>query len=106
MRLGVYGVSCPTEPVTCEAHPFFFQVKESRRIPVPLLVRDHTIVESGLHHQQSNVKESKRISVPLLVRDRTVVESGLHHQQSNVLLVEPWGFVPSCCTCFKTYIWN
>ncbi|MQM03714.1 hypothetical protein Taro_036499, partial [Colocasia esculenta] len=47
--------NCPTEPVTCEAHPFFFQVKESRRIPVPLLVQDCTIVESGLHHQQSNV---------------------------------------------------
>ncbi|MQL69926.1 hypothetical protein Taro_002248 [Colocasia esculenta] len=46
---------CPTEPVTCEAHPFFFQVKESRRVLIPLLVWDRTVVESGLHHQQSNV---------------------------------------------------
>ncbi|MQL97661.1 hypothetical protein Taro_030355 [Colocasia esculenta] len=43
--------SYPTESVTCEAHPFFLQVKESRRVPVPLLVRDRTVVESGLHHQ-------------------------------------------------------
>ncbi|MQL90737.1 hypothetical protein Taro_023319 [Colocasia esculenta] len=41
--------------VTCEAHPFFFQVKESKRIPIPPLVSVSTIVESGLHHQQSNV---------------------------------------------------
>ncbi|MQM09373.1 hypothetical protein Taro_042242 [Colocasia esculenta] len=46
--------SYSTEPVTCEAHPFFFQVKESRRVLIPLLVWDRTIVESGLHHQQSN----------------------------------------------------
>ncbi|MQL95912.1 hypothetical protein Taro_028575 [Colocasia esculenta] len=38
--------------VTCEAHPFFFQVKESRRISVPLLVPVNTAVESGLRHQQ------------------------------------------------------
>ncbi|MQM13976.1 hypothetical protein Taro_046902 [Colocasia esculenta] len=31
--------------VTCEAHPFFFQVKESRKVLVPLLVRDRTVVE-------------------------------------------------------------
>ncbi|MQL97604.1 hypothetical protein Taro_030299, partial [Colocasia esculenta] len=46
--------SCPTEPVTCEAHPFFFQMKESRRVLIPLLVQDRTVAESGLHHQQSN----------------------------------------------------
>ncbi|MQL97035.1 hypothetical protein Taro_029720, partial [Colocasia esculenta] len=46
--------SYPIEPVTCEAHPFFFQVKESRRVLVPLLVPVGIIVESGLHHQQSN----------------------------------------------------
>ncbi|MQM08364.1 hypothetical protein Taro_041223 [Colocasia esculenta] len=42
---------CPTEPMTCEAHPFFFQVKERRRVLVPLLVPVSIIVESGLRHQ-------------------------------------------------------
>ncbi|MQL75798.1 hypothetical protein Taro_008178, partial [Colocasia esculenta] len=46
--------SFPTEPMTYEAHPFFFQVKESRRALAPLLIRDRTIAELGLHHQQSN----------------------------------------------------
>ncbi|MQL72954.1 hypothetical protein Taro_005280 [Colocasia esculenta] len=53
VRLRALG-SCPTKPVTCEAHPFFFQVKESRRVPIPLLVLVSTIVELGLRHQQSN----------------------------------------------------
>ncbi|MQM17144.1 hypothetical protein Taro_050113 [Colocasia esculenta] len=38
----------------CEAHPFFFQVKESRRTRVLPLVRVSIIVESGPRHQQSN----------------------------------------------------
>ncbi|MQL82100.1 hypothetical protein Taro_014566 [Colocasia esculenta] len=43
--------NCPTEPVTCEDHPFFFQVKESRRVPIPLLLLVAIIVESGIRHQ-------------------------------------------------------
>ncbi|MQM05788.1 hypothetical protein Taro_038602 [Colocasia esculenta] len=37
--------------VTREAHPYFFQVRESRRLLVPLLVQSRTIAELGLHHQ-------------------------------------------------------
>ncbi|MQM14834.1 hypothetical protein Taro_047769 [Colocasia esculenta] len=46
--------SYPTEPMTCEAHPFFFQVKESRRTHILPLVWVSGIVESGPRHQQSN----------------------------------------------------
>ncbi|MQM06866.1 hypothetical protein Taro_039691 [Colocasia esculenta] len=46
--------SFPTEPVTREAHPYFFQVRESRRLLAPLLVQSHTVAELGLHHQQCN----------------------------------------------------
>ncbi|MQL80005.1 hypothetical protein Taro_012429 [Colocasia esculenta] len=46
--------SYPTEPMTCEAHPFFFQVKESRRTRVLPLVQVSVVVESGPRHQQSN----------------------------------------------------
>ncbi|MQL71589.1 hypothetical protein Taro_003925 [Colocasia esculenta] len=32
-----------------------WEMKESRRVPVPLLVPVGTVVESGLRHQQSNI---------------------------------------------------
>ncbi|MQM07249.1 hypothetical protein Taro_040087 [Colocasia esculenta] len=38
--------------MTCEAHPFFFQVRESKRIHIPPVVLVSTIVESGPRHQQ------------------------------------------------------
>ena len=47
--------SYPTEPMTCEAHPFFFQVRESRRIHIPPLVPVSAVVDSGPRHQQSKV---------------------------------------------------
>ncbi|MQM01310.1 hypothetical protein Taro_034064 [Colocasia esculenta] len=43
--------SFPTEPVTREAHPYFFQVRESRRLLAPPLVRSCTVAELVLHHQ-------------------------------------------------------
>ncbi|MQM16096.1 hypothetical protein Taro_049050 [Colocasia esculenta] len=52
--------SCPTEPVTCETHLFFFQVKESQRVLVPLLVRDRTVAESGLRHQHRSEMADRR----------------------------------------------
>ncbi|MQL95383.1 hypothetical protein Taro_028055 [Colocasia esculenta] len=61
----------PTEPVTCEAHPFFFQVKESRRVHVPLLVPVGIIVDSGPHHQQSNIgggHEYFKVNIPTVVK--------------------------------------
>ncbi|MQM04537.1 hypothetical protein Taro_037338 [Colocasia esculenta] len=42
--------SYPTEPMTCEAHPFFLQVKGSRRTHVLPLVRVNIVVESGPRH--------------------------------------------------------
>ncbi|MQL91054.1 hypothetical protein Taro_023659, partial [Colocasia esculenta] len=45
----------PTEPVTCEAHPYSFQVRESRRLLALRLVQSHTVVELGLHYQQCNL---------------------------------------------------
>ncbi|MQM08356.1 hypothetical protein Taro_041206, partial [Colocasia esculenta] len=52
--------SCPTEPMTCEAHPFFFQVKESRRVSVSLLVpgsRPESLKVSGLGLQLCGLQE-------------------------------------------------
>ncbi|MQL95005.1 hypothetical protein Taro_027666, partial [Colocasia esculenta] len=40
--------------VNCEAYPFSFQVKESRRVLVPLLVRDRTVAGLGLRLQQKS----------------------------------------------------
>ncbi|MQL86180.1 hypothetical protein Taro_018711 [Colocasia esculenta] len=42
--------SFPTEPVTREAHPYPFQVRESRRLRTRRLVLSRTIAEQGLHH--------------------------------------------------------
>ncbi|MQM15092.1 hypothetical protein Taro_048029 [Colocasia esculenta] len=47
--------SFPTKPVTCEVHPYPFQVRESRRLPILRLVRSRTTAELGLHHQQYNL---------------------------------------------------
>ncbi|MQL88418.1 hypothetical protein Taro_020987 [Colocasia esculenta] len=41
--------------MTCEAHPFFFQVRECRGIHIPLVVLVSAVVESGPRHQQSKV---------------------------------------------------
>ncbi|MQM13946.1 hypothetical protein Taro_046873 [Colocasia esculenta] len=46
-------LSFPIETVTCKAHPFFFQVKKSRRVLVPLLVQNRIAAGLGLRHQQS-----------------------------------------------------
>ncbi|MQL76699.1 hypothetical protein Taro_009086, partial [Colocasia esculenta] len=47
--------SFPTEPVTREAHPYPFQVKESKRLRTRRLVLSRTVVVQGLHdHQQCN----------------------------------------------------
>ncbi|MQL80441.1 hypothetical protein Taro_012878 [Colocasia esculenta] len=54
-RLVWFVRSFPTEPVTCEAHPYLFQVRESRRLPVLHLVQSRTAAELGLHHQQCNL---------------------------------------------------
>ncbi|MQM02123.1 hypothetical protein Taro_034887 [Colocasia esculenta] len=43
--------SFPTEPVTCEAHPDSFQVRESRRLLALRLVLSSVVAELGLHHQ-------------------------------------------------------
>ncbi|MQL91447.1 hypothetical protein Taro_024057, partial [Colocasia esculenta] len=43
----------------------FVPVKESRRVPVPLLVPVGIIVESGLHHQQSNTSTCGALGVCL-----------------------------------------
>ncbi|MQM17465.1 hypothetical protein Taro_050438 [Colocasia esculenta] len=51
---GFWG-SFPTEPVTCEAHPYPFQVRESRRLLFLHLVRSRTIAKLGLYHQQCNL---------------------------------------------------
>ncbi|MQL88394.1 hypothetical protein Taro_020953 [Colocasia esculenta] len=40
------GLVLFVRPMTYEAHPFFVHVKESKRVPVPLLVPVSTIVES------------------------------------------------------------
>ncbi|MQM11841.1 hypothetical protein Taro_044752 [Colocasia esculenta] len=39
--------SFPTEPVTCEAHPYSFQVRESRRLLILRLVLSRTVAEQG-----------------------------------------------------------
>ncbi|MQL89036.1 hypothetical protein Taro_021610 [Colocasia esculenta] len=41
--------SFPTEPVTCKAHPYSFQVRESRRLLILRLVPSRTVAEQGLH---------------------------------------------------------
>ncbi|MQM15550.1 hypothetical protein Taro_048498, partial [Colocasia esculenta] len=46
--------SFPTEPVTREAHPYPFQVRESRRLRTRRLVLSRTVAEQGLHLQQCN----------------------------------------------------
>ncbi|MQL98123.1 hypothetical protein Taro_030819 [Colocasia esculenta] len=46
--------SFPTEPVTCEAHPYSFHVRESRRLLILHLVLSRTVAEQGLHLQQCN----------------------------------------------------
>ncbi|MQL68705.1 hypothetical protein Taro_001008 [Colocasia esculenta] len=47
--------SFPTEPVTCEAHFYSSQVRESRRLLALRLVQSRTVAELGLHHQQCNL---------------------------------------------------
>ncbi|MQL98854.1 hypothetical protein Taro_031561 [Colocasia esculenta] len=44
----------------------------------------HAWLTQNLGLPTEEVKESRRVLVPLLVRDRIVVESGLRHQQSNI----------------------
>ncbi|MQL95129.1 hypothetical protein Taro_027792, partial [Colocasia esculenta] len=44
---GVREGSFPTKPVTCEAHPYSFQVKESRRLLILHLVPSRTVAEQG-----------------------------------------------------------
>ncbi|MQL97187.1 hypothetical protein Taro_029873 [Colocasia esculenta] len=41
--------------MTCEAHPYSFQVTESRRLLTLLLVQSRTVAELGLHHQHCNL---------------------------------------------------
>ncbi|MQM15599.1 hypothetical protein Taro_048545 [Colocasia esculenta] len=48
---GPFIRGCETERWTCVVCPSLWLVKESKRVPVPLLVWDRTVVESGLHHQ-------------------------------------------------------
>ncbi|MQL97272.1 hypothetical protein Taro_029958, partial [Colocasia esculenta] len=42
------------ELVTCEAHPYSFQVRENRRLLALHLVQSRIVAELGLHHQQCN----------------------------------------------------
>ncbi|MQM14130.1 hypothetical protein Taro_047060 [Colocasia esculenta] len=46
--------SFPNKPVTCEAHPYSFQARESRRLLVLRLALSSVVAELGLHHQQCN----------------------------------------------------
>ncbi|MQL97190.1 hypothetical protein Taro_029876 [Colocasia esculenta] len=47
---GCEAESFPTESVTREAYPYFFQVRESRRLLILHLVRSHVVAELGPHH--------------------------------------------------------
>ncbi|MQM07601.1 hypothetical protein Taro_040439, partial [Colocasia esculenta] len=69
--------SCPTDPVTCEAHPFFFQVEWQLDLSfVAARLR-------GVLMLFVQVKESRRILIPHLVPVSAAVESAPRHQQSK-----------------------
>ncbi|MQL98823.1 hypothetical protein Taro_031540 [Colocasia esculenta] len=71
----------------------FEEVRESRRLPIRLLVLGRTVAEQGLHHhQQCNFLS---LYTSGYAPGRTIAEQGLHHhQQCNFLSLYTSGYAP------------
>ncbi|MQL94498.1 hypothetical protein Taro_027154 [Colocasia esculenta] len=78
--------SCPTELVTCEAHPFLFQVKESRRVPIPLLVLGYNqlVDHVGIHGQR---RLTEALNKDSLVRQKEYPTKSSSKSRESVSLV-------------------